>query len=128
MKALGKHLIVELYGCDKSILDHDGEIREYFVEAVERIGATIIKPFFYKYSPHGITGVIVIAESHLSIHTWPEYGYCALDIFTCGEEIDGLIALHYLKKKLKAKTVSVMEIKRGILDLPEGEIRHKAET
>ena len=68
---------------------------------------------------------MVVAESHFSLHTWPEYGYCALDIFTCGDNVDGHKALNYLKENLKAVNTSVMEVKRGILDLPQSQIKHK---
>jgi S-adenosylmethionine decarboxylase len=59
------------------------------------------------------------------VHTWPEYGYCALDIFTCGDNVDGRKALNYLKENLRAANTSVMEVKRGILDLPQSQIKHK---
>jgi len=80
---------------------------------------------FHQFNPHGVSGVVVIAESHFSIHTWPEYGYCALDIFTCGEQIDSDLALQFLKQAFKAKSMSIVELKRGTLDVPEGELKHK---
>lgn len=125
MKSLGKQLIIELFQCDSTILNDLNTLEHHMLEAVKLSGATIIKPFFHQFSPHGITGVVVVAESHFSLHTWPEYGYCALDIFTCGESVNGHDALDYLKKHLKAANASVMEIKRGVLDLPQSEIRHK---
>jgi S-adenosylmethionine decarboxylase len=125
MKALGKHLIVELYDCDRSLIDRVDQVEAILVEAVKVSKATIIKPVFHQFNPHGVSGVVVIAESHFSIHTWPEYGYCALDIFTCGEQIDSDLALQFLKKTFRAKNMSVMELKRGTLDVPEGELKHK---
>jgi S-adenosylmethionine decarboxylase len=125
MKALGKHLIVELYDCDRSLIDRVDQVEAILVEAVKVSKATIIKPVFHQFNPHGVSGVVVIAESHFSIHTWPEYGYCALDIFTCGEQIDSDLALQFLKKAFRAKNMSVMELKRGTLDVPEGELKHK---
>jgi S-adenosylmethionine decarboxylase len=125
MKALGKHLIVELYDCDRSLIDRVDQVEAILVEAVKISKATIIKPVFHQFNPHGVSGVVVIAESHFSIHTWPEYGYCALDIFTCGEQIDSDLALQFLKKAFRAKNMSVMELKRGTLDVPEGELKHK---
>ena len=125
MKSLGKHLIIELFQCDRGILNDLKTLEYQMLEAVELSGATIIQPFFHQFSPHGVTGVVVVAESHFAIHTWPEYGYCALDIFTCGEQIKAHEALEYLKRNLKAETVSVMETKRGVLDLPHHEIKHK---
>jgi S-adenosylmethionine decarboxylase len=96
--------------------------------AADISGATIIKSVFHKFSPHGISGVIVIAESHFSIHTWPEFGYCALDIFTCGDKIDNYKALNFLKKEFGTKNISVVESKRGILDMPVEKIRHKPDV
>ena len=101
MKSLGKHLIIELFQCDRGILNDLKTLEYQLLEAVKISGATIIQPCFHQFSPHGITGVVVVAESHFAIHTWPEYGYCALDIFTCGEQIKAHEALEYLKKNLK---------------------------
>lgn len=125
MKSLGKHLIVELYGCDFDLINDVAQIEKILVEAVAISKATIVQPVFHQFSPHGVSGVIVIAESHFTIHTWPEYGYCALDIFTCGELIDSDASLNYLKDALRADSMSVMEIKRGVLDLPAEKLKHK---
>lgn len=125
MKSLGKHLIIELFQCDSEILNDPKTLEQQLLEAVRLSGATIIQPFFHQFSPHGITGVVVVAESHFTIHTWPEYGYCALDIFTCGESVNGHEALDYMKETLKAANASVVEIKRGVLDLPQSQIKHK---
>jgi S-adenosylmethionine decarboxylase len=125
MKSLGKHLIIELFQCDSTILNDPQTLEHHLLTAVKLSGATVIQPFFHQFSPHGVTGVVVVAESHFSLHTWPEYGYCAVDIFTCGDSVNGNQALAYLKKSLKATNASVMEIKRGVLDLPQSEIKHK---
>jgi len=90
-------------------------------------GATALNSTFHKFSPHGVSGVVVISESHFSIHTWPEYGYCALDIFTCGTEIKSEKALDFLKEELGAGSISVTEVKRGILDFPV-KLLHKPEV
>ncbi|MGA7877237.1 MAG: adenosylmethionine decarboxylase [Desulfoferrobacter sp.] len=125
MKSLGKHLIVELYGCSSELLNNLVQVEKILIEAVELSKATIVQPVFHHFSPHGISGVVVIAESHFTIHTWPEYGYCALDIFTCGEQIDPDESLHFMKDKFQAENMSVMEIKRGTLDIPSQDLRHK---
>lgn len=125
MRSLGKHLIIELFQCDSSILNDLKTLEHHLLAAVQLSGATVIQPFFHQFSPHGITGVVVVAESHFALHTWPEYGYCALDIFTCGEKVSGDKALEYLRQSFKAASVSIMEIKRGILDLPQSKIKHK---
>ena len=125
MKSLGKHLIIELFQCDSTLLNDVKTLEHHLLAAVKLSGATVIQPFFHQFSPHGITGVVVVAESHFALHTWPEYGYCAVDIFTCGDTVNGQVALDYLKENLGAANASVMEIKRGVLDLPQSEIRHK---
>ncbi|ROR01597.1 adenosylmethionine decarboxylase [Desulfosoma caldarium] len=125
MKSLGKHLIVELYDCDFDLINDVSQVEKILVEAVAISKATIVQPIFHQFSPHGVSGVVVIAESHFTIHTWPEYGYCALDIFTCGELIDSDASLAYLQKAFKADNFSVMEIKRGVLNLPADRLRHK---
>ena len=125
MKSLGKHLIIELFQCDSTLLNDVKTLEHHLLAAVQLSGATVIQPFFHQFSPHGITGVVVVAESHFALHTWPEYGYCAVDIFTCGDTVNGQVALDYLKENLGAANTSVMEIKRGVLDLPQSEIRHK---
>ncbi|MBW1974503.1 MAG: S-adenosylmethionine decarboxylase proenzyme [Deltaproteobacteria bacterium] len=125
MKSLGKHLIAELYDCDRNLIASVEKIEKLLIDAVNISKATIIKPVFHQFNPHGVSGVVVIAESHFSIHTWPEYGYCALDIFTCGEQIDADAALRFLKEALKAGSMSIVEMKRGTLDVPEGELKHK---
>ena len=125
MKSLGKHLIIELFQCDSTLLNDVKILEHHLLAAVQLSGATVIHPFFHQFSPHGITGVVVVAESHFALHTWPEYGYCAVDIFTCGDTVNGHVALDYLKDNLGAANASVMEIKRGVLDLPQSEIRHK---
>lgn len=118
VQSLGNHLIVELYECEPAVIDDQKFVEEKLIEATNIAGATMVESVIHTFNPHGISGVIVIEESHFSVHTWPEYGYCALDIFTCGDEIDYYSALHYLKKEFKAKNLSVTELKRGMLDLP----------
>ncbi len=94
-------------------------------EAARRSGATIVEDVFHLFNPHGISGVVVIAESHLSIHTWPEYGYAAVDLFTCGDDIHPERAFEHLKEQLGAQNYSVMELKRGVLDMQKKPLPHK---
>ncbi|MBW2141916.1 MAG: adenosylmethionine decarboxylase [Deltaproteobacteria bacterium] len=116
MTGLGKHLIVELYGCDRTVISDIQAMERHLLEAVRLSGATIIQPFFHHFPPDGVSGIVVVAESHFSIHTWPELGYAALDIFTCGDLIKGYDAVDYLKKHLKAGDNSVIELERGLAD------------
>jgi S-adenosylmethionine decarboxylase proenzyme len=78
-------------------------------------GATIMGESFHRFEPQGVSGVVVIAESHLSVHTWPEYGYAAIDVFTCGTTVEPEKAAEVLIDKLRAKSHSLMEIQRGLL-------------
>ncbi len=127
MNALGRQILVEYYHCNPGVLNDREAIATAMDEAARLSGATVVEVVFHLFNPHGISGVVVIAESHLSIHTWPEYGYAAVDLFTCGDEIESEKAFDHLKKILQAKTVSVMELKRGILDDRRTKIRHKPE-
>ena len=126
MKSLGQQLIVELYGCDRTLLDDPRRLERILTEAISRSGGTVIKPCFHQFSPHGVTGVVVIAESHVAVHTWPEFGYCALDVFTCGTQVKTDQIFDYVRSELQAQETSVMEVKRGTLVLPpHEELRHK---
>jgi S-adenosylmethionine decarboxylase len=115
MKTIGRHLIAELYRCDASSLADLELVRRAMLGAAEAIGATILGDAFHHFSPSGVSGAVVIAESHLSIHTWPEHGYGAVDVFTCGE-LDPRPALQHLKATLGAADVRVQEIVRGLSD------------
>jgi S-adenosylmethionine decarboxylase proenzyme len=84
------------------------------------MGATIVASEFHQFNPYGISGMIIISESHLSIHTWPEYGYAAVDIFTCGEVIDPQVAHSILREALQSTQESVIEMRRGVLNVPAG--------
>ena len=87
MKALGKHLLLELNDCDPKLLNDIGLIREIMLAAANESGATVLGESFHQFSPQGVSGVILIAESHLSVHTWPEHGYAGADILTCGTRV-----------------------------------------
>lgn len=117
MEALGKHIIAEFYDCCSTSINDVEAIEDLFVTVAKDAGATVISSSFHKFSPHGVSGVVVIAESHLTVHTWPEYGYCAVDIFTCGDRIDNRLCLKELEQALKARSTSVVEMNRGILGL-----------
>jgi len=110
---VGRHLLVELYECDSRILNSLEYIREALLKAAVASNSTIINHFFHKFKPQGISGYVLVAESHISIHTWPEYGYAAVDVFTCGEHTDPWRGLEVLRKALKAKRFNVVEVTRG---------------
>lgn len=119
-RALGHQLMVEFYDCDKDILDNLAGIEEAMIDAALVSGATIVEKVFHRFSPWGVSGVIVIAESHLAIHTWPEYGYAAVDLFTCGDTVDPLKGFELLEERLGSQNMSVVEMKRGILPQANG--------
>ncbi len=125
MKALGKHLILELYGCASETLNHKEIIESVMVDAAVKAGAEVIHPYFHQFSPHGISGMVIIAESHLSIHTWPEYGYAAVDVFVCGDNVDLDVAYDIIRKAFRAESVQIIEFKRGALDIPGEELRYR---
>lgn len=127
VQSLGNHLIIELYECHRDVINDAQMVEEKLKEAVRVSGANMVQSVIHEFNPHGISGVIVIEESHFSVHTWPEYGYCALDIFTCGDEIDYHSALQYLKSEFQAQSMAVTELKRGMLDLPV-KLLHKPES
>jgi S-adenosylmethionine decarboxylase len=128
MKALGNHLILELYDCPGRILDDPEHVAHTMLAAVEASGATMIQPFFHQFAPQGVSGVVIISESHFSIHTWPEYGYAAIDVFTCGDVIDMDAAVESLRQGFSAGSMQQMIFSRGMLDLPPEMIRHKPDA
>lgn len=117
MEALGRHILIEFYDCNREVLNDIHIIENSMKDAAINAGATIVKSVFHLFNPHGVSGVVVIAESHLAIHTWPEYGYAAVDLFTCGESIDPWDAFDFLKERFSAKNQFTMELKRGQLDV-----------
>ena len=115
MNALGIHLILELKQCDRQRLNDLSYIRTSMQEAARGIGATIIGESFHEFDPIGVTGVVAIAESHLCIHTWPEYGYAAIDIFTCGGASAPRKAAQLLIDSFQSMDSSITELQRGVL-------------
>jgi spermidine synthase len=105
MEALGRHILVEFYNCSPDLMNDVVHIEKSMVEAAETAGATVINSTFHHFSPYGVSGVVVIQESHLAIHTWPEFGYAAVDLFTCGDSVNPWVSYQYLEKALKPATV-----------------------
>ncbi len=116
MYALGRHLLIELKGCNAQLLDDLQYLKECLHSAAVRSGATVVGDSFYHFSPQGVSGVVNIAESHLSIHTWPECGYAALDVFTCGDTVRPEEAARLIMESLEAKDSSLVELRRGLLE------------
>ena len=113
METLCKHLLLELRGCDSEALNDLEVVERALRAAAEAAGATVVQSVFHRFSPHGVTGVVVLEESHFSVHTWPESGYAAADFFTCGECRPEL-AVALLEAELRAESVEVMAVDRGV--------------
>jgi S-adenosylmethionine decarboxylase len=113
---LGRHILVEYYNCDNKVLNNTKLIEGYMIEAAKIAKATVVESVFHTFNPWGVSGAVIIEESHLTIHTWPEYSYAAVDLFTCGTMIDPWAAFEYLEEKLRAEKTDSTEISRGIVD------------
>ncbi len=122
MKALGIHLLIEFTYCNRQKIDNLDFLDKVMSQAAEAAGATVLKTAFQDFNPQGVSGVVVIAESHLTIHSWPEFGYAAVDIFTCGTKVDPWKAAEFLKRELEAGDMQVRYFQRGLPtggELPE---------
>lgn len=119
---LGRHILAEFFECDPNILNNIEMVEKHMTDAAVECGATVVEKCFHMFNPHGVSGVVVISESHLAIHTWPELGYAAVDLFTCGENCDPRVAYSYLKKAFSSTSGSFTELKRGILN--EEKVEH----
>jgi S-adenosylmethionine decarboxylase len=115
LAALGKQVLIELKDCNAELLNDTEYLRTLLNDVARSIGATVIKDSFYQFTPQGISGVVIIAESHISIHTWPEFSFAAIDVFTCGDVIEPKDAVKPMADRLKAKSVTYIELKRGVL-------------
>lgn len=108
----GTHLIIELWNAKN--LSSLPKIRKSLKDSVKAIGANLLNISLHKFSPSGgVSGVAVISESHISVHTWPEYNYAALDIFVCGQ-VNPYKAIGILKEQYQTSNIQISEIKRGI--------------
>ena len=116
MNALGRHLLLELKICNEEVLNDLSFLRDCLKEAAVQSGATVVGESFCHFSPQGVSGVVNIAESHISIHTWPEYKYAAVDVFTCGDDVDPEKAARLITEKLGARSHSLIELRRGIME------------
>ncbi|NLW16626.1 MAG: S-adenosylmethionine decarboxylase proenzyme [Firmicutes bacterium] len=118
MNPLGRHILAEIYGCPADILNDVQLVEKIMVNAALEAGAEIREVVFHKFSPQGVSGVVVISESHLAIHSWPELGYAAVDVFTCGDRVNPWDACNYITKHFQAQNMTATEVERGIFDSP----------
>ena len=123
MKALGTHVVCELSGCDAKALTDVDAVRDMMIGAANASRATIMEVAFHRFEPQGVSGVVILAESHIAIHTWPETGYAAMDFYTCGDHTDPWLAAEHAAQVLGAKTMLTTEVKRGIAQ-PSGTFTH----
>jgi S-adenosylmethionine decarboxylase len=123
MKKVGTHLVVEAWQTPGDVLNDPEQIRSALVEAVFAGGATLLNLCVHQFSPHGVTATATLSESHIAIHTWPEYGYFAADLFFCGKG-DPHRAMQVLQNVLGAQQVTMQEIDRG---LPSSEVPEEPE-
>ena len=115
MNVLGLHLLLELKDCNPALLNDLDYIRESMHLTALKVGAHVVGESFHHFSPQGVTGILAIAESHISIHTWPEYGYAAADIFACGSSFEPKEAAQLLAEQLESKNLDITEIQRGMV-------------
>ena len=113
---LGRHILVEYYNCNNDILKDHKKIEELLNEAALLSGATVVTSTFHHFNPWGVSGAVIISESHLTIHTWPEFGYAAVDLFTCGDKVNPWIGFDFLEKNLAAEKSESYELSRGNTD------------
>jgi len=114
MRGLGKHILLDLYGCDEQLLNDKTLLEAHLKAAAEKANATIYETVFHAFAPHGISGIVVVGESHFAIHTWPEKGFAAVDIFTCSDQMKDQNAIQFLTEVLKAERVETNTVDRGV--------------
>ncbi|MGH7736548.1 MAG: adenosylmethionine decarboxylase [Candidatus Tyrphobacter sp.] len=124
MKSLGTHIVCELSGCDAAVLTDVRAVRDMMIGAAEAAKATVMEVAFHRFEPQGVSGVVVLAESHISIHTWPELGYAAMDFYTCGAHTNPWQACEYAAAALHAKSTITSEVKRGVRQSSDGRFTH----
>ena len=115
MNSLGRHLLAEFYDCQADVLNSPARIEALMNEAARLSGATVVQSVFHMFSPHGVSGVVVVEESHLAVHTWPEHSYAAVDYFSCGE-VDCDAAVRYLAEHLRPARVETKVAPRGVIE------------
>ena len=114
MNVFGIHLLVEFWTCNREKINDSDYLERIMSQAAEIAGAIVLKTLFKKFEPHGVSGVIMISSSHITIHTWPEYAYAAVDIFTCGPQVDPRKAVDFLRKELEVGHFEIRDFHRGI--------------
>jgi S-adenosylmethionine decarboxylase len=123
-QSLGRHILAEFYECDANALNNHTLIETVMNKAAQACGATVVESRFHQFAPQGISGVVIIMESHLAIHTWPELEYAAIDLFTCGDQCDPLVAYDYIREHLHAGHATYSELRRGLINPTTSQLEH----
>jgi S-adenosylmethionine decarboxylase proenzyme len=119
---LGEHYICDFSNCDQALLLDSDRARELFTQVVRESGLTIVSEGFHRFSPHGFTCFLLLAESHASLHAWPEFGYCAVDLFTCNLHLDIQPLIAELSTLLRSGSFSIRNIDRVSEMMPVEEL------
>lgn len=119
METVGYHYIVEASGCDPQILSDVDKLKDVILRAAKSSGMEVKGSYFFRFTPTGVSGMIIIAMSHISVHTWPEHGYAALDVYVCGKSSDPERAVNEILSGIKARHAHISEIQRGVRDNDE---------
>lgn len=114
MDTYSRHCILELWGCNRELLNDIKFVEKMMTEAALQAGAEVREVTFHQFAPQGVSGVVIVSESHLAIHTFPEHGYASIDVFTCGKRIDPKKAASLIAQKLKANKIYEMNVERGL--------------
>lgn len=113
--SLGSHVLVEMYGCDQETLEATKTVGCAMLDAAVASKATVVTDSFHEFQPYGVSGAVIIQESHYTIHTWPEHGYAAVDLFYCGGAIDVHRAVDILTERFKPSRFKFLVVRRGLI-------------
>jgi len=114
MPSLGSHVLIELFGCDKSSLELEKSVGKAMRDAADESKATVVAESFHEFKPWGVSGAVIIQESHYTIHTWPEHGYAAVDLFYCGGTIHVDKAVDVLRDRFQPTKIKFLVVRRGV--------------
>jgi S-adenosylmethionine decarboxylase proenzyme len=118
-KALGTHILLELFDCNPNTLINIQHVKDAMIRAAQAAKANIVDTFFHQFKPYGVSGVVVVEESHLSVHTWPEYGYAAVDLFFCSENVLPEKAKDVLREAFEPTEMKEVMVERGLREVVE---------
>ncbi|MHB8635639.1 MAG: adenosylmethionine decarboxylase [Fimbriimonadaceae bacterium] len=112
--SLGSHLLIELYGCTEEALRHERRVGDAMRKAAVESSATVVAQSFHEFKPYGVSGAVIIQESHYTVHTWPEHRYAAVDLFYCGGSVQVHRAVEVLQQEFQPERIRFLVIRRGL--------------